>query len=168
MKSLVTVCLLVFIALPRICNATGALFVRPLNSQETFAAMSIRTYDATVEIQDQIAVTHVVQTFFNSLDSRVESTYIFPLNEGAVITRLSYWFNGQQYVANLRERKEAQQQYNEKVRRLIDPALLQNIGDNVFKLNIAPIDAKSEVKFEITYAELLPYDFGFVNYRFLL
>ncbi|MBC8145944.1 MAG: VWA domain-containing protein, partial [bacterium] len=168
MKHLVTLCTIAFLAIPHLCNATGALFVRPLNSQQTFTTMSIRTYDASVEIQDQIAVTHVDQTFYNALDSRVESTYIFPLTDGAVITSLVYWFNGKRYVANLRERKEAQQQYNEKVRRLIDPALLQYLGDNVFKLNIAPIDAKSEVRFEITYAELLPYDFGFVDYRFLL
>lgn len=168
MKLPVTLCLLLFVLLPRICTATGALFVRPLASQQTFTTMSIRTYDAVVDIDDQIAVTHVDQRFFNESDARVEATYIFPLTEGAVITELIYYFNGKKYVANLREKKEAQQDYNEKVRRLIDPALLQYLGDNVFKLNIAPIDARSEVRFEITYAELLPYDFGSVDYRFLL
>lgn len=169
MKSLAAVCtLLLLLAIPHDAHATGALFVRPLNSQQTFTTMSIRTYDARVEIQDQIAVTHVDQTFFNATDVRVESTFIFPLPDGAVITELVYWFNGKRYVANLRERKEAQQQYNEKVRRLIDPALLQYLGDNIFKLNIAPIDARSEVRFEIAYAELLSYDFGVVDYRFLL
>src|SRR5687767_12196315 len=164
----VTVFILALFLVPQLCSATGALFVRPLNSQATFTTMSIRTYDADVAIQDQIAVTHVDQTFYNASDARVEATYIFPLPDGAVITELIYWFNGKRYVANLRERKEAQQQYNDKVRRLIDPALLQELGDNIFKLNIAPIDPRSEVRFEITYAELLPYDFGFVDYRFPL
>jgi Ca-activated chloride channel family protein len=168
MKTLVSVCLLLLLTLPRVASATGALFVRPLASQQTFTAISIRAYDARVEIQDQIAVTHVDQRFFNTLSSRVESTFIFPLPEGAVITELIYWFNGRKYIASLRERQEAQKQYNDKVRRAIDPALLTYLGDNIFKLNIAPIDAKSEVRFEITYAELLPYDFGNVDYRFLL
>jgi Ca-activated chloride channel family protein len=168
MKALVTVCILLFLTLQGVAHATGALFVRPLASQQTFTAMSIRTYDARVELDDQIAVTHVDQTFFNKTGARVEATFIFPLPEGAVITELIYWFNGKRYLASLREKQEAQQQYNEKVRRLIDPALLQDIGDNIFKLNIAPIEPNSDVRFEITYAELLPYDFGTVDYRFFL
>ncbi len=149
-------------------QATGALFVRPLNSSQTHELMTIKTYDATVDIQDQIASTHIDQTFFNGSDARVEATYIFPLPEGAVITELIYWFNGKQYKASLRESKAAQQAYNDKIRQYLDPALLQELGDNVFKLNIAPIDGKSEVRFEITYTELLPYEFGLVKYRFPL
>lgn len=149
-------------------KATGALFVRPLNSLQTYDLMTIQTYDAVVDIQDQIASTHIDQRFFNKLDARVEATYIFPLPEGAVITELIYWFNGQQYKASLRESKAAQQAYNDKIRQYLDPALLQDLGNNVFKLNIAPIEPNSEVRFEITYSELLPYEFGEVSYRFPL
>jgi Ca-activated chloride channel family protein len=149
-------------------QATGALFVRPLRSTQTYDLMSIKTYDATATIEDQIAVTHVDQTFVNNTPHIVESTFIFPLPEGAVITELIYWFNGKKYIASLREREEAQKSYNDKVRKLIDPALLQDIGENVFKLNIAPINPNSEVRFEITYAEILTYEFGSVNYRFIL
>jgi Ca-activated chloride channel family protein len=148
--------------------ATGALFVRPLNSNATYQTMWIKSYDATVAIQDQLAVTHVDQVCFNETNTRVEATYIFPLPEGAVITELVYWFNGQRYVASIRERQEAQQAYDQRIRQLIDPALLQYLGNNLFKLNIAPINAQSEVRFEITYVELLPYDFGNVDYRFFL
>lgn len=148
--------------------ATGALFVRPVRSSQTYQLMSIKTYDATVAIQDQVASTHVDQTFFNNTNQTVEATFIFPLPEGAVISELVYWFNGQRYVAEVREKEEAQRDYNEKIRQLIDPALLQYLGDNLFKLNIAPINPQSDVRFEITYIELLPYEFGTVDYRFLL
>ena len=148
--------------------ATGALFVRPLNSSSTYQTIWIRSYDASVEIQDQLAVTHVDQICFNEMNARVEATYIFPLPEGAVITELVYWFNGQRHVASVRERREAQQAYDQRIRQLIDPALLQYLGNNLFKLNIAPINAQSEVRFEITYVELLPYDFGHIDYRFFL
>ncbi len=151
-----------------IALATGALYVRPLNSNEQYRLMTIKTYDATVNIQDQIAVTHVDQVFTNRTGNRVESTFIFPLPDGAVITELIYWFNGLKYTASLRERQEAQQAYNERIRQRVDPALLQYFGDNVYKLNIAPIEPNSDVRFEITYAELLPYEFGAVSYRFPL
>lgn len=159
---------LLIVGAVQICHATGALYIRPLNSSQTYTLMSIKSYDATVEIQDQIAVTHIDQKFFNKSSSRVESTFIFPLPDGAVITELIYWFNGTRYQASLRERQDAQQAYDTQIRKQIDPALLQYFGENTFKLNIAPINANSEVRFEITYAELLPYEFGSVDYRFLL
>ena len=149
-------------------SATGALFVRPLRSNTIYEPVAIKTYDATVTIQDQIAESHVDQVFFNHTSRIVEATFIFPLPKNAVITELVYWFNGQRFVAEVRERQEAQQAYNEKIRQLIDPALLQEIGDNLFKLNIAPINPESEIRFEVTYVELLPYEFGNVDYTFLL
>lgn len=162
------VVLLAFLLSTASAFATGALFVRPLNSSQTHELMSIKTYDATVAIQDQIASTHIDQTFTNKTSARVEATFVFPLPETAVITELIYWFNGQKYRAALRESKAAQQAYNDKIRKYLDPALLQDLGNNVFKLNIAPIEPQSDVRFEITYAELLPYAFGSVEYRFPL
>lgn len=146
--------------------ASGALFVRPVRSTGEYEKMSIRTFDATVAINDQVAETHVDQVFFNSMNTTVESTFIFPLPENAVITDLFYWFNGVRYQAEIKIKEEAQQAYDNNISRLIDPALLQEIGDNLFKLNIAPINARSEVRFEITYVEMLPYEFGLVEYEF--
>lgn len=148
--------------------SVGALFVRPLNSSQQYSLISIKSYDATVTIQDHVATTHVDQTFHNEMSNRVEATFIFPLPDGAVITDLFYWFNGVRYKGSVRERKEAQATYDSKIRRWIDPALLQEMGDNIFKLNIAPIDARSDVRFEITYTEILPYALSTSTYKHLL
>jgi Ca-activated chloride channel family protein len=146
----------------------GALFVRPLNSNMTYDAISILTYDAKVAIQDHVATTVVDQTFFNDLNAQVESTFIFPLPPGAIITAMSYWVNGVKVTASVRERADAQASYDNKIRVRIDPALLQEIGDNVFKMNIAPINAKSPVRFEITYTEILGYSLGITSYTHFL
>ena len=148
--------------------AVGALFVRPLRSNAEFEAMTIRTYDVNVQINDHVAVTHVDQTFFNERNDLVESTLIFPLPAGAVITDMWYHFNGKKYRASVREKAEAQAAYNAKVRRIIDPALLQEIGDNLFKLNIAPINPRSEVRVEIRYTEILDFALGTSHYKHLL
>jgi Ca-activated chloride channel family protein len=50
----------------------------------------------------------------------------------------------------------------------MDPALLEYLGNNLFKLSIVPVNALSEVRASITYVEMLNYDFGKVNYKFLL
>lgn len=158
----------IFLALSTQAGAVGSLFVRPLNSSSTHANAEIRSYDAKVTIQDHVAETHVDQVFANTMGATVEATFIFPLPAGAVITDMYYWFNNVRYKASVRERKEAQAAYDAQIRRLIDPALLQEIGDNVFKLNIAPINPRSDVRVEITYTEFLPYDEGIVSYKHLL
>ncbi|MBN2090603.1 VWA domain-containing protein [candidate division KSB1 bacterium] len=148
--------------------SVGALFVRPLRSNQTYDKMSMRKVDVQATIQDQIAATHIDQTFFNEMNQQVEAVFVFPLPEGAVVTELVYWFNGKRYVGYVREKQEAIADYNNKIRQYLDPALLQYLGNNLFRLNIAPINARTEVRFEITYTQLLNYDFGKISYLFFL
>lgn len=148
--------------------AVGALFSRPRFSEQAYQKMWIKSINTSINIQDQIAVTHVDQIFYNELSTSVEAIYIFPLPENAVLTELIYWVNGQQYIAEIRERQEAIKDYNTKLRQWLDPALLEYLGDNLFRLSIVPIDAQSNVRTEITYVEALNYEFGEVKYDFRL
>ncbi|MCB9208852.1 MAG: VWA domain-containing protein [Ignavibacteriales bacterium] len=148
--------------------STGALYVRPRFSTQQYEKMWIKTIDVNVDIQDQVAETHVDQIFYNEMNTSVEAIYLFPLPENAMITSMVYWFNGQRYEAEIRERQEAIADYNEKLSQWLDPALLEYLGDNLFRLSIVPVNALSEVRTEITYVELINYDFGVNNYKFLL
>ncbi|HEX2865550.1 MAG TPA: VIT domain-containing protein [Ignavibacteriales bacterium] len=148
--------------------AVGALFARPRWSTQEYAKMWIKKVDVKVDIQEQIAVTHVTQVFFNEMNTSVEAVYMFPLPENATISQMAYTVNGQRYEAEIRERAEAVADYNQKVRQWLDPALLEYLGNNLFRLSIVPINATSEVTAEITYVEPLKYDFGIVGYDFRL
>jgi Ca-activated chloride channel family protein len=149
-------------------HAVGALYTRPLNSSQTYNKAWIKSVDATVQIDGQVATTHVDQLFRNEMGTTVEAVWIFPLPPGAVVTELYYWFNGVRYKGSIREAQEARQDYESKIRQQIDPALLEYLGDNLFKLSIAPINPNSDVRSEITYIQLLSYEFGNVDYSFLL
>jgi Ca-activated chloride channel homolog len=148
--------------------ALGVLFSRPLNSNITYNKMWIKTVDADVQIDGQIGVTYVDQTFKNEMNTVVEAVWVFPLPEGAVVTELFYWFNGVRYKGAIKERQEARNAYEGQIRRMLDPALLEYLGDNLYRLSIAPINANSDVRTEITFVELLPYEFGTIDYTFLL
>jgi Ca-activated chloride channel family protein len=148
--------------------AVGALYVRPRWSTQPYEKMWIKTVDVTVDIQDQVAETHVDQVFYNEMNTSVEAIYLFPLPENAMITELVYWFNGQRYEAEIRERQAAIAAYNNNLSQWLDPALLEYLGDNLFRLSIVPVDAHTEVRTEITYVEMLDYTFGVNNYKFLL
>ncbi|MDP4196088.1 MAG: VIT domain-containing protein [Bacteroidota bacterium] len=144
--------------------AVGALYVRPRNSTQQYQKMWIKKIDTKIDIQEQIAVTHVDQTFNNELNTSVEAIYLFPLPANATISELVYWVNGVRYVAEIKERQQAVSEYNQKLRQWLDPALLEYLGNNLFRLSIVPINANSDVRTEITYVEPLSYDFGNVNY----
>ena len=148
--------------------AIGSLFSRPLNSTTTYNKVWIKSVDATVQITGQVATTHVDQIFYNEMTATIEAVWIFPLPEGAVVTELYYWFNGQRYKGSVREAQKARNDYNNRIRQQLDPALLVYLGNNLFRLSIAPINGLSDVRTEITYVQLLPYEFGNVDYSFLL
>jgi Ca-activated chloride channel homolog len=148
--------------------ATGALFSRQRWSDQEYEKMWIKSIDVDINIEEQIAVTKVDQVFFNELNTSVEAIYIFPLPENAMITELIYWVNGVRYAAEIRERQDAVNAYNQRLQRWLDPALLEYLGDNLFRLSIVPINPLSDVRVEITYIEPLTYDLGAVEYRFQL
>lgn len=149
-------------------QAVGVLYSRPRFSDQQFKKMWIKTLDASVDIQEQIAVTRVDQVFYNEMNTSVEAVFIFPLPQDAMVSELVYWVNGERFVAAIRERQDAVADYNKKVRQWLDPALLEYLGNNLFRLSIVPIAANSEVRTEITYVEPLKYEFGKVKYNFKL
>jgi len=152
--------------------ALGALYARRPLVDENMQPLWLKTYTANVTITDQIAVTHVDQTFKNETASRLEGIFIFPLPQGAIVTELALWINGVRVVASIKEKDTARAIYESVVRRTIDPALLEYMGNNVFKLSVFPIEANgnamSERRIEITYAELLPYASRSADYRFFM
>ena len=149
-------------------NATGVLYVRPRFSSTAYEKVWIKSIDVQVNIQDQVAETHVDQVFKNELSQSAEAIYIFPLPENAMISELVYWVNGEKFTAEIREKQDAINAYQQKLQQWLDPALLEYLGDNLFRLSIVPVNANSEFRTEITYVELLDYDFGVSKYKFLM
>jgi Ca-activated chloride channel family protein len=152
--------------------SVGALYARRPLSNEAGVPLWLKKYDVDVKITDQIAVTHVDQTFQNETNTRLEGIFVFPLPDNAVVTELALWINGQRVVAKVMDSDTARATYDNIVRRSIDPALMEYLGKNIFKLSVFPIDptgsVMSERRIEITYAELLPYDAARVEYKFFM
>src|SRR5579859_5701695 len=88
----------------------------------------IKLQQVQVTITDQVAVTKVMQDFYNPGPRPAEGTYLFPLPVGAAVSNLTMYINGQPIQAQILDAQQAQQNYTETVRRMRDPALLQYIG----------------------------------------
>lgn len=117
-----------------------------------------------VTIEDQVATTHIDQLFVNEGDRIAEGVYLFPLPEGAAVNQLTMWVDGQPIEAKILGAGEARAIYDEIVRQLRDPALLEYVGTGAIQANVFPIPAGDERRIEIEYAQILPADNGLVHY----
>jgi Ca-activated chloride channel family protein len=127
-------------------------------------SVTIEYQRVEVTIEDQIATTHIDQLFVNDNDFMLEGTYLFPLPQGAVVSELTMWVNGEPIEAKILERDEARAIYDEIVRQLRDPALLEYVGTQAIQASVFPIPPDDERRIEITYSQVLPADNGLVHY----
>ena len=131
-------------------------------------ALAIKYHHVTVSIDDQVATTHVDQVFLNESPYDLEGDYIFPLPDGATISRFAMWVDGRPLEAQVLDRDEARRIYEEIVRERRDPALLEYADRGAFRARIYPIPAWGEKRVELEYSEVLPADAGLVRYVYPL
>ncbi len=130
--------------------------------------VSITMHRVTVNIDNQIATTRVEQVFYNDDDRPAEGTYLFPLPVGAAVSDLVMWVDGRPIEAKILDAEQARDIYDEIVRRMRDPALLEYVGAGAIQANVFPIQPFSEVKLEIEYSAVLPMENGLVQYVYPL
>ena len=119
----------------------GSLTGRAPGTNEAFVPLWLKTLDARVTINDQIAVTFVDQVFVNTSSSKKEGIYVFTLPEGSTIVELALWINGKRQVGIPMEKTQATSKYDNSVRLSVDPALLTYLGNNEYEVNIYPLNA---------------------------
>jgi Ca-activated chloride channel family protein len=130
--------------------------------------LEVSRHDVRVEIDGMLATTTVDQEFYNPNDSRLEGYYLFPLPAGAVIKNFSMWIDGRETQAELLDAAKARGIYEDIVRRLRDPALLEYDGRGVFKMRVFPIEPRSRKRIRISYHEVLEKSNGAVSYFYPL
>src|SRR5688500_3121045 len=160
---------------PLRARADGFIIIHPTSSPVPvppghfpFAPLEVSYHHVTVEINDQVAVTSVDQEFVNPNSMRLEGTYMFPLPPGAHIDKFSMDVNGKMQEAELLPADKARAIYEEIVRSARDPALLEYVGRDAFKVRIFPIEPHSKKRVQIKYTQLLKSDTGLVEYVYPL
>src|SRR4029077_4635052 len=142
------------------------IYVPP--SHFPFAPLEVTSHQVNVKIDGQVAITSIDQEFYNPNDQRLEGTYMFPVPKGAHIDKFSMEIGGEMVDAELLPAEKARQIYEEIVRKMRDPALLEYAGRDLFKVRIFPIEPRSRKPVKISYSELLRSDAGTVTYSYPL
>ncbi|HEV8059707.1 MAG TPA: VIT domain-containing protein [Gemmataceae bacterium] len=136
--------------------------------ERSMPPLALVNHHVQITLHDQVAVTHVEQTFRNSTNQMLEATYLFPVPNGASVTKFSMWVNGKEMTGELLDAPKARQIYNDIVRRTKDPGLLEYVDNNVFRLSVFPVQPRSDQKVSLTYSSVLTRDNGIVEFVYPL
>src|SRR5437660_8580722 len=133
-----------------------------------FCPLQVTKHQADVRINDQIATTSIEQEFYNPNAQRIEGTFLFPVPKGAQIRKFTMEIDGKPVEAELMSADKARGIYEDIVRKLRDPALLEYAGQDVFKVRIFPIEPRAKKRVSLSYTQLLKSDSGLIGYVYPL
>jgi len=135
---------------------------------EIVLPLTVKYHHVQVEIINQVARTSIDEVFINNHDRDIEGTFIFPLPEGASISEFAMFIGDQKVQGEVLDAGQARRIYEDIVRRLRDPALLEYIGRNMFRARVFPIPAKGEKRIQLSYTEVLKSEKNLVKYLYPL
>lgn len=130
--------------------------------------LEVKNHHVQVTIEEQVATTRIDQVFYNPTATSLQGYYLFPIPRGVTITKFSMYLDGKETEAELLDAEKARQLYEDYVRKAIDPALLEYIGQGVLKVRIFPIPPHSEKRIKLNYSEVLSRNNGTVEYIYPL
>lgn len=156
-------------SLPNPAGAIGKIYGRiPRLVTSPIYNLSIVSFEAEVKIVDQLATTRIVQEFANESWQQLEGIFVLELPKDARITSLSLWKSGERVEYNLKSLVDAREVYQEIVPRPNDELFPAVESENIFRLRLFPIEAKSTCKIEVGYFHLLEANSGALNYSLQL
>jgi Ca-activated chloride channel family protein len=148
-------------------RADGFIIPNPRHG-EAIPPLTVKYHHVSGEIVNQVARTSVDQVFINNFDRDIEGTYIFPVPEGASVNEFAMFVGGQRIPGEILDSQRARRIYEDIVRRMRDPGLLEYLGRNMFQARVYPIPAHGEKRVQISYTEVLKSEGGLVKYVYPL
>ncbi|NOR53379.1 MAG: VWA domain-containing protein, partial [Candidatus Aminicenantes bacterium] len=130
--------------------------------------LTVKYHRVNVEIINQVAKTSIDQVFINNFHRDIEGIYIFPLPERAAISEFAMYIGDKKVEGEILDRDKARRIYEDIVRRLKDPALLEYVGRSMFRARVYPIPAHGEKRIRLSYTEVLKAEKNLVRYVYPL
>jgi hypothetical protein len=114
--------------------------------------LDIQQYHVNVVLKPPVALVQIDQSFFNPYGTQEEGTFVFNLPTGASVSRFAMYVTPESLIeGELIERKRADEVYTTIVRSKRDPAILEQIGNNLFRMRVFPIFARDTKRILLDY-----------------
>lgn len=110
---------------------------------------------ADVHIAGVIADVVVTQVYRNEGSRPINARYVFPASTRAAVHGMTMQVGDKKIRAQIREKKVAQQEFQQAVQEGKSAALLEQQRPNVFSMNVANVMPGDEIRVELHYSELL-------------
>jgi Ca-activated chloride channel homolog len=124
----------------------------------------VEKIDARVSVAERLATTTLVFTLRNPGHRPAEAVVLAPVPSGAALRAFALEGPGSELTATLMPRDEARRIYDEIVRRLIDPGLLEFAGTGLVRSSVFPVPPQGSARARLVYEEMLPEDAGRIDY----
>jgi len=129
--------------------------------------LNVARYHVHVVLQPPVALVQIDQSFYNPFDQQQEGQFVFNLPPGASVSRFAMFVTPTELIeGELVERQRAAEIYRSIVTRRRDPAILEQLGDNLFKMRVFPIFARDEKRILLDFT--LPLEPQAGQYQFRL
>ncbi|MDP7111907.1 MAG: VIT domain-containing protein [Myxococcota bacterium] len=132
------------------------------------STFNLETQRVLIAVESGVASFQVDQEFRNNTGRQLEATFYFPLPENAALADFSMWINGKKTRGELLEREQAVQVYEEIVRRLVDPGILEYVGQDLIRARIFPIPAHGTQKIQVCFESLVDVEGSLAEVRYPL
>ena len=152
---------LLFSAVAATALAQGRILIepplRPRPGPVPVTGVPLRLMQLAVntEITDGVAVTKVKQSFRNQSRGQIEGTYVFPLPDDAAVGSFSMAINGKELHGEVLDADTARRTYEQIVRQMRDPGLLEYLGSRMYRASIFPIPPGGLAEVELEYTQTL-------------
>jgi Ca-activated chloride channel family protein len=117
--------------------------------------LPLKSTEVKVNIAGVIADVKVMQIYTNTGTRPIEAIYVFPASTRAAVYGMKMTIGERTIVAEIKEREQARQEYEEAKRVGKSASLLEQQRPNVFQMNVANILPGDEINVELSYTELL-------------
>jgi Ca-activated chloride channel family protein len=148
---------------PRLKTESPYFFVK--SDDSSVDRLPLKGTEVAVKISGVIADVTVTQTYRNEGQRAIEAKYVFPGSTKAAVSGLNVRLADRLITAQIREKQQAQIEYDIAKKEGKTAALLEQHLPNVFQMNVANILPGDDVKVELRYTELLVPQSG--NYEFV-
>jgi Ca-activated chloride channel family protein len=142
---------------------TGALLA---TVDEKEVPMPLKHTDVRASISGFIGEVAVTQQFHNPYDRKIEAIYVFPLPHNAAVNEFIMTIGKRRIRGIIRERKEAEQIYQEAKRQGFVASLLTEERPNIFTQSVANVEPGKEIEVDIKYFHTLKYVNGWYEFVF--
>ena len=136
----------------------GQLVVTNAQSQSP-VRLDIAACHVNVVLHPPVAIVQLDQSFYNPHPRQQEGTFVFNLPQGASVSRFAMFVERDRLVeGELIDRRRAAKVYQTIVDRQRDPAILEKLGDNLFKIRVFPIPSLDTKRILLDFTLPLPDD----------